>query len=131
MRGTSVHKRVKRAAQGGLDLVGFAVELALKPPADCKDGIAKGFQLQRTHCKASALMGGGQHHELVKFFEAPAIFRKPGGQIVQQGLVGGFVAAQSEIAGGADKGAPKMPVPHAVDNDPGGERVVLGCDGTC
>src|SRR5262245_63604662 len=44
--------------------------------------------------------------------------------MVEELQVRGWVASQAEVAGSGDQPLAEVPVPDAVDDDPGGERVL-------
>ncbi len=50
--------------------------------------------------------------------QRPAVFHKPGDEIVEQGRMRGEGAGRPEIAGRVDQTAPEMLLPDAVDDDP-------------
>ena len=62
-------------------------------------------------------------------FERPSVFYEIRGEPIEQFGMARQLAAQAEVARRVDEAPPKMPRPHAVDDDARGERVVGRGDG--
>ena len=125
----AIDEAIDGSARAVGDLLGLAAEIGFQATGDGEQGVAKRFQIERAQREIGALIGGGQHDVLVQLLEAPAILHEPRGEVIEQRLVGRFIATEAEVARCADDGLAEVPAPHAIDDDAGGEGVVFAGDG--
>ncbi len=100
--------------------------LTIEPP----DQPVLGVALERVGPRQTALLIRAREHDPpVQRLERPAGRDELGGQVVEQLGMAGRVAAHAEVAGRRDQPLAEMPLPHAVDQHAGRQRVLGVGDG--
>ena len=115
---------VERAPRVGATPHGLPRWRGIEPAADSQQRIAERFEFQRPHREVGPLVAGREHQILMHLLEAPAVVHEPGGEVVEQRLVGRLLPLKPEVARAADERRAEVPGPDAVDDHPGREWIL-------
>src|ERR1700722_9978502 len=67
------------------------------------------------------LVDGGEHDHSLKLLERHAIFAELNGEVVEELGIGRRIADYAEVVGRVDDAGAEVPLPYAINPDPGGD----------